>query len=49
MFLKNAKKMNLDLQKEVDFVVLSHGHWDHGGGLEYILNSIKYDNPCSAK
>ncbi len=32
-FIRNAKKMNIDLS-EVDTVVISHGHRDHGGGLE---------------
>lgn len=35
VFLKNAKKLNIDLDK-VKTVVLSHGHWDHGDGLRYI-------------
>lgn len=30
LFLENAKHLNINL-KEVDFTVLSHGHYDHGG------------------
>ncbi|HMK54562.1 MAG TPA: MBL fold metallo-hydrolase [Methanobacteriaceae archaeon] len=32
LFLENAKKMDIKLD-EVDLVVVSHGHNDHGGGL----------------
>ena len=35
-FVKNAKKLNIDLSK-VDTVIISHGHFDHGGGLKYFL------------
>lgn len=33
LFLRNAERMGLDLRR-TDFCVLSHGHNDHGGGLE---------------
>lgn len=32
VFRKNAKTMDLDISK-TDFIVLSHGHYDHCGGL----------------
>lgn len=38
VFLKNAKKLNINLEK-LDFIVLSHGHFDHGDGLKYLNNN----------
>ena len=40
LFANNAVKMNVDLTK-VDLVVISHGHYDHGGGLKTFLSLNK--------
>lgn len=32
LFLENAARLGIDVG-QADFAVLSHGHYDHGGGL----------------
>ncbi|MDX9810955.1 MAG: MBL fold metallo-hydrolase [Bacteroidales bacterium] len=34
LFLKNAAHLNIDIE-DIETVVLSHGHYDHGNGLIY--------------
>jgi len=36
LFLQNAKRMNVDISN-VDYLIISHGHSDHGGGLRTFL------------
>jgi len=40
LFIRNANQANVDLTK-VDFVLISHGHRDHTGGLEEFLQLNK--------
>lgn len=38
-FINNAEKLKIDLSK-LDYVALSHGHYDHTGGLGKLINSV---------
>jgi 7,8-dihydropterin-6-yl-methyl-4-(beta-D-ribofuranosyl)aminobenzene 5'-phosphate synthase len=40
LFIGNAKKMGADLS-DLDYVLLSHGHYDHTGGLRFLPISCK--------
>ena len=37
IFVKNAKVLGIDLES-VDYLILSHGHYDHTGGVEKFLS-----------
>ena len=43
-FLENAKRLGIDLAK-VDTVILSHGHYDHSGGLARLLPLLAPGTP----
>jgi len=45
VFVKNAARLGINIQKEVKTVVLSHGHWDHGNGLRYLKNKKLVTHP----
>lgn len=47
VFLRNARKLNISLQQQVDLIVLSHGHWDHGDGLRYLMNKPLLTHPAA--
>ncbi len=47
VFKVNAQKLGIDLDNVIDIVVLSHGHWDHGGGLGYLKDKKLLTHPMS--
>ncbi|SET30826.1 MBL fold metallo-hydrolase [[Clostridium] polysaccharolyticum] len=44
-FIQNADKLNKDL-KAVDYLILSHGHYDHGGGVCKLLEQKVLNPKC---
>lgn len=40
LFLENAKKLNVEIEN-IDYLIISHGHYDHGGGLSKFLEINK--------
>lgn len=47
LFLKNAEKLGINIHENVNKVVLSHGHWDHGDGLKFINNKTLIAHPSA--
>ncbi len=47
VFLKNAKTLGIDIHKNVQKVILSHGHWDHGDGLRFLDKKTLITHPDS--
>lgn len=46
MFLRNAARMNVNIN-DVDAIVLSHGHYDHGNGLGHLSGGSLICHPGS--
>ncbi|MBP2625875.1 MAG: beta-lactamase domain protein [Firmicutes bacterium] len=43
LFLENAHKLDIDLFK-TEYIILSHGHYDHTLGLKHLLNMYRSAN-----
>ncbi|MDR1178899.1 MAG: MBL fold metallo-hydrolase [Spirochaetales bacterium] len=39
-YIKNAQELGIDL-RQADYVIISHAHYDHCGGLKYLLKYYK--------
>lgn len=46
LFIKNAALFNIPLE-QINTIILSHGHWDHGNGLEFINHKTILTHPNS--
>jgi len=44
LFIKNAEFLGFDLNN-IETVILSHGHYDHGNGLQFIDNKVLICHP----
>ena len=43
-FVKNAKDLGINLE-DIDTIILSHGHYDHTGGVPNLLNCLRKKTP----
>jgi 7,8-dihydropterin-6-yl-methyl-4-(beta-D-ribofuranosyl)aminobenzene 5'-phosphate synthase len=48
LFMENAHKLSIDLSK-AQYIVLSHGHYDHTWGLKHLLNMYQNVNTLPTK
>ena len=49
LFMENAIKMGIDISK-IDYAIISHGHNDHGGGLErFFIFHIRYNSSLATR
>ena len=46
-YIRNAEELGIDL-RAADYVIISHGHYDHSGGLKYLLKYYR-DNAMARK
>jgi len=44
LFLRNAEKLHVDIS-DIDLIILSHGHFDHGNGLQYLSGGTLICHP----
>ena len=47
VFLRNALRMGVNIQNTLETVVLSHGHWDHGDGLQHLYGKTLITHPSA--
>ena len=43
MFLENARNLGVDLA-DIDTLIISHGHYDHAGGVRTLLETFSFDS-----
>ncbi len=43
--LNNIEQMDIDIKKDIEYIVISHDHWDHTGGLQAVLKKRKKGTP----